>query len=168
MVKASLKFQESTKAKQSEQDRYLDPNYFNYSIFRLMINSNKSAHGSKREHKILAQQLKGFLQDLQKNIMGYLILSDFDAKQRDETLAKAIPIDQSKIKYVSIDATLEVGQLLHRIHLDGFISIVHQSCIHLEGEKIKQLARAHGLPSISIRGSKDVARYISQYSHKQI
>jgi hypothetical protein len=168
MVKATLKFQESTKVKPSEQDRYLDPNYFNYSIFRLMINSNKSAHGSKKEHKVLAQQLKGFLQDLQKNILSYLILSDFNAKQRDEILARAIPIDQNKIKSVAIDATLEVGEKLHRIHLDGFISIVHQSCIHLEGEKIKQLARAHGLPSVSLRGSKDVAKYIKQYSHKQI
>jgi hypothetical protein len=168
MVKATLKFQESTKVKQSEEDRYLDPNYFNYSIFRLMINTNKSAHGSKKEHKILASQLKGFLQDLQKNIMSYLILSDFDVKKRDFVLAKAIPIDQSKIKAIKIDATLEVGNILHRLHLDGFVSIKHQSCIHLEGEKIKQLARAHGLPSISIRGSKDVARYISQYSHKTL
>jgi hypothetical protein len=168
MVKATLKFQESTKIKRSEEDRYLDPNYFNYSIFRLMINTNKSAHGSKKEHKILAQQLKGFLQDLQKNIMSYLILSHFDVKKRDEILARAISIDKNKIKTIKIDATLEVGQLLHRIHLDGFVSIKHQTCIHLEGEKVKVLARAHGLPSISIRGSKDVAKYIKQYSHKQI
>jgi hypothetical protein len=168
MVKATLKFQESTKVKKSEEDRYLDPNYFNYSIFRLMINSNKSAHGSKKEHKILAMQLKGFLQDLQKNIMSYLILSDFDAKKRDEILARAIPIDKNKIKEIKIDATLEVGSILHRIHIDSFISIKHQTCIHLEGDKVKTLARAHGLASISIRGSKDVAKYIKQYSHKQI
>lgn len=156
-ITATLAF---NKKKSDDVDRW------EYSVFRIIANTNRVG-ATKHKRRELATNLRNFALHFSKNLGDYMIQGAFDAKERKEIVAKNLPVPEEWIKSAKYEVNLEEGSKMHRIHSDGFLTIVHKNAVWLDQYAMMAKAKEFDVCMVNVRGVRDVARYISQYSRKE-
>lgn len=143
-----------------------DKERWEYSVFRIIANTNR-AGPTKHKRRELATNLKDFAEYLSQNLGKYMIQGSFDVKERKALVDKKLPVPEEWIKSAKYEVNLEEGSKLHRLHSDGFLTVVHRGAVWLDQYAIMAKAKDFEVCMVNIRGVRDVARYIAQYSRKE-
>jgi hypothetical protein len=130
----------------------------NYSVFHIVINSNRDLNEEDKTHFMKAGN---YLFGKRTNLLRYIEAHRHRNDDNDDI--------NSHLKKIEVTMGYEKGAKFHKDHLDVTLSITHDSCIKMKNKDLKDFfcKVIGGNIHLDVKACNDNKKYLEQYSSKE-